>query len=90
MSGIEAVSNCVPSFKEPAVRNAKHILYMLAHDGYVPRQFSQRGMKLSFSNGIMFISFTIAQFGMFRKWFSLKEKNWQYKCWINDTYGIHP
>lgn len=183
MTGVEAVSNCVPSFKDPAVRNAKHILYMLAaiiivifggisvlaiklealpveghtvlsqiasavygntpmyyiiqlftalililaantafnglpqllymlaHDGYVPRQFSQRGMKLSFSNGIMFIfviasalviifqsdthkliplysvgvfiSFTIAQFGMFRKWFKIKEKNWQYKCWIN-------
>lgn len=183
MSGIEAVSDCVPSFKEPSVRNAKHILYMLAsiiififggvsilavklqavpldghtvlsqigmavfgrtpmyyliqlftalililaantafnglpqllymlaHDGYVPRQFSQRGMKLSFSNGIMFIfvaasflvivfqadthklvplysvgvfiSFTIAQFGMFRRWSVLKEKNWQYKCWIN-------
>ncbi len=183
MSGIEAVSDSVPSFKEPSVRNAKHILYMLAatiififggisvlaiklqaipitghtvlsqiaaavfgrtpmyyviqlftalililaantafnglpqllymlaHDGYVPRQFSQRGMKLSFSNGIMFIfaaasilviifqsdthkliplysvgvfiSFTIAQFGMFRKWINMKEKNWQYKCWIN-------
>lgn len=183
MSGIEAVSNSVPSFREPAVRNAKHILYMLAfiiififggtsvlaiklqaipieghtvlsqiasavfghtpmfyfiqlftalililaantaynglpqllyilaHDAYVPRQFSSRGMKLSFSNGILFIfvaasillivfqsdthkliplysvgvfiSFTIAQLGMFRKWISMKEKNWQYKCWIN-------
>ena len=183
MSGIEAVSDSVPSFKDPAVRNAKHILYMLAtiiififggisllaiklqaipvegqtvlsqiasavfghtpmfyviqvftalililaantaynglpqllymlaHDSYVPRQFSSRGMKLSFSNGILFIfvaaafllivfqsdthkliplysvgvfiSFTIAQFGMFRKWIAIKEKNWQYKCWIN-------
>lgn len=183
MSGIEAVSDSVPSFREPSVRNAKHILYMLAgtiififggisllaikiqavpveghtvlsqitdavfgrtpmfyiiqlftalililaantaynglpqllymlaHDGYVPRQFSSRGMKLSFSNGILFIfaaasllvivfhsdthkliplysvgvfvSFTIAQFGMFRKWIAIKEKNWQYKCWIN-------
>lgn len=183
MSGVEAVSNSVPSFREPSTRNAKHILfllgiiivfifggtsilavklqvipiegrtvlsqissaifgttfmyyilqiftalililaantaynglpqllYILAHDGYVPRQFSSRGTKLSFSNGIMFIfvvaslliigfksethrliplysvgvfiSFTIAQFGMFKKWISLKEKNWQYKCWIN-------
>jgi len=183
MSGVEAVSNSVPSFRTPAARNAKHILFMLggiivfifggtsllamklqviplaghtvlsqissavfgnsimfyiiqvftalililaantaynglpqllyilAHDGYVPRQFSSRGTKLSFSNGIVFIfiaaslliigfksethkliplysvgvfvSFTIAQFGMFLKWRSLKEKNWQYKCWIN-------
>ncbi|BCN31273.1 APC family permease [Anaeromicropila herbilytica] len=183
MSGVEAVSNSVPSFKEPAARNAKHILialgaiiivifggmsiltiklqaipvaghtvlsqvsnavfghsfmyyviqvftslililaantaynglpqllYILAHDGFVPRQFSSRGTKLSFSNGIMFIwiaaslliivfksethlliplysvgvfvSFTIAQFGMFLKWIRTKEKGWQYKCWIN-------
>jgi len=183
MSGIEAISNSVPSFKEPSKRNAKDILftlgiiiififggisilavklqvivieghtvlsqissavfgynfmyyiiqvftalililaantafnglpqllYILAHDGYVPRQFSSRGTKLSFSNGIIFIfvaaslliiafksdvhaliplysigvfvSFTIAQFGMFKKWRETKEKNWQYKCWIN-------
>ena len=183
MSGVEAVSNAVPSFREPATRNAKHILillgtiivfifggtsiiamtlhvvpieghtvlsqisaavfghtfmyyiiqvftalililaantaynglpqllYLLAHDGYVPRQFSSRGTKLSFSNGIIFIfviaslliigfksdthlliplysvgvfvSFTIAQYGMFKKWLITKEKNWQYKCWIN-------
>jgi len=183
MSGVEAVSNAVPSFAKPSARNAKHILFMLgiiivfifggtsilainlqvapveghtvlsqissavfgntfmyyviqvftslililaantaynglpqllyilAHDGYVPRQFSSRGTKLSFSNGIVFIfimaslliigfksethsliplysvgvfvSFTIAQYGMFKKWRKTKEKNWQYKCWIN-------
>lgn len=183
MSGIEAISNAVPSFKEPATRSAKQILfilggiiififggtsilainlqvapiegytvlsqissaifgntfmfyilqvftslililaantaynglpqllYILAHDGYVPRQFSNRGTKLSFSNGIIFIyiaaslliiifksethaliplysvgvfiSFTISQYGMFIKWRTIKEKNWQYKCWIN-------
>ncbi len=183
MSGVEAVSDAVPSFKEPSKRNAKHILfilggiivfifggtsilavhlqvapleghtvlsqissavfghtfmyyviqvftslililaantaynglpqllYILAHDGYAPRQFSSRGTKLSFSNGILFIfisaslliigfrsethrliplysvgvfiSFTVAQIGMYKKWLSLKEKNWQYKFWIN-------
>ncbi len=184
MTGVEAVSNSVPSFKSPSTKNAKiilfalggiiififggisilalnlnvltqengptvlsqianavfghnimfyiiqiftslililaantafnglpQLLYILAHDGFVPRQFSSRGMKLSFSNGILFIffsasalviifksdvhaliplysvgvfiSFTIAQFGMFKKWITSKEKNWQYKCWIN-------
>lgn len=183
MSGVEAVSDAVPSFASPSTRNAKHVLlalgiiivfifggtsilavhlgvapleghtvlsqisaaifghniiyyeiqvftalilllaantaynglpqllYILAHDGYVPRQFSSRGTKLSFSNGIVFIfiaaslliigfksethaliplysvgviiSFTVAQFGMFKKWIITKEKNWQYKCWIN-------
>ena len=183
MSGVEAVSNAVPSFAKPSTRNAKQVLlmlgliivvifggtsilavklqvapleghtvlsqisaavfghtfmyyviqvftslililaantaynglpqllYILAHDGYVPRQFSSRGTKLSFSNGIVFIfiaaslliigfksevhaliplysvgvfiSFTIAQYGMFKKWRTTREKNWQYKCWIN-------
>lgn len=31
------------------------LLYILAHDNFVPRQFAHRGTKLSFSNGIMFI-----------------------------------
>ena len=188
MSGVEAVSDAVPSFAEPSRRNAKHILYILggiivfifggtsiiavnlqvapmeghtvlsqissavfghtfmyyviqvftslililaantaynglpqllyilAHDGYVPRQFSSRGTKLSFSNGILFIfiaaslliigfqsethrliplysvgvfvSFTIAQYGMFKKWIAIKEKNWQYKFWINGFGAI--
>lgn len=188
MTGIEAVSDSVPSFRDPATRNARHILYMLggiiififggtsilamnlhvlpiaghtvlsqissavfghtfmyyfiqlftsfilvlaantaynglpqllyilSHDGYVPRQFSSRGTKLSFSNGIIFIfivasllvigfksethrliplysvgvfiSFTIAQFGMFKKWLTTKEKGWQYKIWINGLGAV--
>ena len=183
MTGIEAVSNSIPSFENPAQKNAKLILYMLggiiififggtsilainlhvapsdghtvlsqmasavfghgfmyyiiqiftsiililaantaynglpqllyilAHDGYVPRQFSSRGTKLSFSNGILFIcivsslliiafksethrliplysvgvfvSFTLAQYGMFKKWRVIKEKGWRYKSLIN-------
>jgi len=31
------------------------MLYILAHDGFVPRQLAHRGTKLSFSNGILFI-----------------------------------
>jgi amino acid transporter len=183
LTGVEAVSNAIPSFKNPSQRNAKHILFMLAgviififggtsilalivkavpfthltvvsqiahqifgynvfyyiiqiftslilvlaantaynglplllsilaHDDFVPRQFSHRGTKLSFSNGIMFIfviaslliivfksdthlliplytvgvfiSFTLSQFGMFRKWRRTKDKGWKYKSWIN-------
>ena len=188
MTGVEAVSNSIPSFENPSQKNAKHILYMLggiiifivggtsilaiklqvapidghtvlsqiassvfgnsfmyyiiqiftsiilmlaantaynglpqllyilAHDGYVPRQFSSRGTKLSFSNGIMFIcilsslliivfksethrliplysvgvfiSFTIAQYGMFKKWLVIKEKGWKYKSLINGFGAI--
>lgn len=129
LTGVEAVSNAVPSFREPSKRNAKRVLYILAGiiififggsvilamalkvmpltghtviaqmgeavfgkgtlfyvlqfatslilllaantaysglptllsilaaDGYLPRQFGQRGFKLAFSNGIMFIFF---------------------------------
>jgi amino acid transporter len=188
LTGVEAVSNAVPNFKEPSRRNAKHILFMLAgvivflfggttllgihlrvlpldgitvlsqmagavfgktilyfviqiftaiililaantaynglplllyilaHDNYVPRQFSHRGTKLSFSNGIIFIfisaslliiyfkadthsliplysigvfiSFTLSQFGMVKKWIRTKEKGWKYKFWINGLGAI--
>jgi len=128
LTGVEAISNTVPNFREPPVRTAKHVLYLmggivmfifggtgflasrlqvlpventtvisqitgavfgrgamffilqfatalilllaantaysglpvllsiLSHDSYVPRQFSHRGAKLSFSNGIILIS----------------------------------
>ena len=99
-----------------AYNGLPHLLYILAHDGYVPRQFSSRGTKLSLSNGIMFIcivsslliisfksethkliplysvgvfiSFTIAQYGMFKKWLVIKEKGWKYKSIINEFGAI--
>lgn len=127
LTGVEAVSNAIPSFKEPSQKTAKQVLFMLggiiaiifggtsflatilkvvpladktvlsqmasvifgngimfyvlqlttslilllaantsysglpillailAKDHYMPRQFAQRGTKLSFSNGIVFI-----------------------------------
>lgn len=127
LTGVEAVSNAIPNFRNPAQRNAKHVLFwlggiivfifsgtaflasllhvapiegvtitsqmgkaifghsfmfyilqfstslilllatntayndlpivlsILAKDGYMPRQFAQRGTKLSFSNGIIFL-----------------------------------
>ena len=87
------------------------LLSILAKDGYVPRQLSTRGTRLSFSNGIVllflassflvyivngsthlllslyavgvFISFTLSQFGMFKKWIKSKEGNWKHKAFIN-------
>ncbi|NJP41006.1 APC family permease [Oscillospiraceae bacterium HV4-5-C5C] len=188
LTGVEAVSNAVPSFEEPSRKNAKQVLYMLglvilvifggttilatrlqvmpidemtvtaqmakaifgntplyyliqaftalililaantaynglptllhilAQDSYVPRQFEHRGAKLSFSNGILFISicasllviafqssphrlipmysvgvfisFTLAQIGMLKKWHREKERGWQYKSLINAFGGI--
>lgn len=127
LTGVEAVSNAVPNFREPSAKTAKHVLYMLgwiiififggtsflagalkvipmhdatvisqiahavfgkglmfyllqfttslilllaantaynglpvllsilSHDRFVPKQFSHRGAKLSFSNGILLI-----------------------------------
>lgn len=183
LTGVEAVSNAVPAFRNPSQRNARHVLfllagvivfifggtailavnlhvisipgttvtaqiaesvfgrnvfyflvqattslilllaantaynglpllmYILAHDRFVPRQFSHRGAKLSFSNGILFIlvcaaglivafgsnphhliplysvgvfiSFTLSQYGMFRKWRKEKYRNWRWKSLIN-------
>ncbi|MFW2491342.1 APC family permease [Clostridium chromiireducens] len=87
------------------------LLSILAKDGYVPRQLGKRGTRLSFSNGIVllflassvlvyiangsthvllslyavgvFISFTLSQFGMFKKWTKSREGNWRHKAFIN-------
>lgn len=184
LTGVEAVSNGVPNFKEPSQKNAKRVLgilaclvgaiftgvcylasiykvepatnvtvvaqiasgvfgqssvmfyvvqvttavilimaantafaglplllSLLAHDGYVARSFASRGARLSFSNGILlvfvlssllvvifraethlliplysvgvFISFTLSQTGMYRRWKTHKEGNWRHKAFIN-------
>ncbi len=182
LTGVEAVSNGVPNFREPSVKNAKRVLLLLgilviitfagvavlvnmyhivpgdsaviiqlaskifgrnfafyyvtattfiiliiasntaysdfpllmsvmAKSGYVPHQFGMRGDRLSFSNGIVslsaiaimlivifrarvkaliglyaigvFISFTLSQTGMFKKWHKEKSKNWKLKAAVN-------
>jgi len=92
------------------------LLSILAKDGYVPRQLGKRGTRLSFSNGIVllflassllvyiadgsthmllslyavgvFISFTLSQFGMFRKWTKSKEGHWRHKAFINGLGAV--
>ncbi|MHC6179022.1 APC family permease [Clostridium sp. JNZ X4-2] len=183
LTGIEAVSNGIPSFKEPSQKNAKRVLELLAlvvlvifggvsylatlyhavpntdvtvvaqiahqvfggnimfylvqittaiilimasntafaglplllafiaRDGFAPRQFAKRGKRLGYSNGIItlglvsamlvvmfqgdthylmplyavgvFISFTLSQAGMFKRWIKLKNKGWVRKAVIN-------
>ncbi|HEY5562167.1 MAG TPA: APC family permease [Clostridiaceae bacterium] len=184
LTGVEAVSNGIPNFREPAQKNAKNVLLalgciilfifvgisylaisyhgipeksvtvvaqiaigvfgngsfmfflvqfttamiliiaantsyadlplllsILSHDGFIPKQFRKRGKRLSFSNGIVllaifssmlviafhaseqlllplyavgvFISFTLSQFGMFKRWLTLKSKGWRHKAVIN-------
>lgn len=184
LTGIEAVSNSVPSFRKPATRNARivlvclaaiivfifsgsvilaswikvipiekvtviaqmgrsvfgasnplfyllqvftalililaantayvdlpNLLALLGRDSFMPHQFTDRGAKLTLSNGIIvlwvaasllvvvfqadvnrliplysvgvFISFTLSQAGMVRKWKRDKEPHWQTKMLIN-------
>jgi len=87
------------------------LLSLLARDGYMARQFRHRGARLSFSNGIMllfiiasllvvsfhadthqliplyavgvFLSFTLSQAGMFKRWITRREGNWRHKALIN-------
>ncbi len=187
LTGVEAVSNAVPNFKEPSTKYAKRVLLLLsiiilllfggssvlanlyhvnpqgnamliviaeeifghnfmfyyitattflilvlaantaysgfpmlislmAKEGYAPRQLSMRGDRLSYDNGIIlltivaaalmilfkakvtsllglyaigvFISFTLAQTGMFVKWRRSKEKGWKLKASINGFGAI--
>lgn len=183
LTGVEAVSNAIPNFMEPAQKNAKLVLLLMAivvvvifggtsylatlyhavpslsktvisqiagqvfgtgimfyvvqvitaiilimaantsysgfplllavisRDGYAPKQFGSRGQRLGFSNGIIFlaiaasvitiifrgethyllplyavgvfISFTLSQSGMFKKWIREKKKGWIHKALIN-------
>ena len=187
LTGVEAVSNAVPNFKEPSVKNAKRVLFLLgifvlitfsgvatlvsmyhivpgnsaviiqlaekifgrnfafyyvtvttfiiliiasntayagfpllmsvmAKSEYVPRRLGMRGDRLSYSNGIVtlsvvaialivifkarvksliglyaigvFISFTLSQTGMFKKWHKEKGKSWKAKAAINGIGAI--
>ncbi|BAH06710.1 APC family permease [Clostridium kluyveri] len=188
LTGIEAVSNGIPSFKEPSQKNARIVLELLAlvvliifggvsylstlyhtvpntevtviaqlasqifghnimfylvqitttiilimasntaftglplllafiaKDGFAPRQFAKRGKRLGYSNGIVilciissilviifngethslmplyavgvFISFTLSQAGMFKRWVKLKNTGWRHKAVINGIGAI--
>lgn len=87
------------------------LMSLIGRDGFAPRQLSQRGDRLSFSNGILvlsviaailiivfhgntnlliplyaigvFISFTLSQFGMFKRWVTRREGHWAHKAVIN-------
>ncbi|MFB3818809.1 MAG: APC family permease [Candidatus Methylomirabilales bacterium] len=84
---------------------------LLAKDGYLPRQFANRGDRLVYSNGILilsglsmfllvafqgdthsllplyalgvFISFTLSQAGMVRRWVQRREPRWRHQAAIN-------
>jgi amino acid transporter len=85
--------------------------YFLARDGFIPRQFGNRGDRLVFSNGILilggtaalllvlfsgethlliplyavgvFVSFTISQASMVRRWLVRREAGWWWRWWLN-------
>ena len=87
------------------------LLSLLARDGYMARQFHNRGARLSFSNGIIllsivsialvlffhaethqliplyavgvFLSFSLSQAGMFKRWITHREGSWKHKAVIN-------
>lgn len=87
------------------------LLSLLAKDGYAARSFASRGARLCFSNGILllfalacalvimfhgethlllslyavgvFLSFTLSQTGMFKRWLTHREGSWRHKALIN-------
>jgi len=90
------------------------LAYFLARDGFIPRQFSTRGDRLVFSNGILilgglaallillfggathaliplyavgvFVSFTLSQASMVRRWLSRREPGWWWR-WVLNAVG---
>ena len=89
---------------------------ILARDRYVPRQFANQGDRLVFSNGILilsgfaivlvvafggdtsallplyaigvFISFTLSQSGMVRRWLRLRTSGWQWRMAVNGVGAL--
>ncbi|MBI2203509.1 MAG: APC family permease [Candidatus Rokubacteria bacterium] len=89
---------------------------ILARDRFVPRQFANQGDRLVFSNGILilsgfaivlivafggdthallplyaigvFISFTLSQSGMVRRWLRLRERGWRWRMCVNGVGAI--
>ncbi len=89
---------------------------ILARDRFLPRQFSNQGDRLVFSNGILilsgfavllivvfggnthallplyavgvFMSFTLSQSGMVRRWLRLREKGWRWRVWVNGIGAV--
>lgn len=90
--------------------------YFLARDRFAPRQFSNQGDRLVFSNGILilgglaalllvifrgdthaliplyavgvFISFTLSQSGMVRRWLRLRGAGWWWRAWVNGIGAV--
>ncbi|MBC7960435.1 MAG: APC family permease, partial [Vallitaleaceae bacterium] len=87
------------------------LVAIMGKEGYLPRQLSMKGDRLSFSNGIItlstlaivliisfnadvtkliglyaigvFISFTLSQTGMLKKWITQRGKHWVPKAFVN-------
>ena len=87
------------------------LAFFLARDHYAPRQFGKRGDRLVFSNGIIilaalaalllilfhgdthaliplyavgvFVSFTLSQAGMVRRWQAERTSGWQWRLAVN-------
>lgn len=94
-----------------AFNGLPQLMNMLALDSFVPRRFAMRGTRLVYSSGVIFaalaacvlvivygaethllvplyslgvfLSFTIAQVGMFHHWRKGKESGWKHKAAIN-------
>jgi hypothetical protein len=92
------------------------LVAVMAKEGYVPRQLSMRGDRLSYSNGVIvlsavsilliilfqakvtaliglyaigvFISFTLSQTGMLRKWLTDRKGHWIPKAIVNGLGGL--
>ena len=74
------------------------LMSLIASHGYLPKQLVNRGSRLNFSNGLLFlfgmasvlvfasgvfISFFLSQFGMLTHWRKRKGPHWKFKAAVN-------
>src|SRR5947207_913908 len=73
LTGVEAVSNGVQALKPPEGRNAQIVMTWLGV------------ISITMFLGITYLAF---DFGIVRRWLSLKEKGWYWRVWVNGVGAV--
>src|SRR5437867_155288 len=100
LTGVEAVSNGVQALKPPEGRNAQAVMTslgvlsigILILSGFailliVVFAGDTHALLPLYAIGV-FISFTLSQSGMVRRWLRLREKGWRWRVWVNGVGAV--
>src|SRR5438034_1194986 len=87
LTGVAAVSNGVQALKPPEGRNAQTVMTWLGALSIVVFAGDTHALLPLYAIGV-FISFTLSQSGMVRRWLRLREKGWRWRVWVNGVGAV--